>query len=253
MNRLDQLNQSINQKKCIKIIAGINNFDIDNVKQVIMAAEKGGANAVDIAAREDIIKMAKETINLPVFVSSVKPAELAMAMENGADALEVGNFDVLYSKGERISAKEVLDLATETVELVGREMFLSVTIPGHLDISEQIELAKNLEELNVNLIQTEGAATVDTNESGAKGLLQKAHVSIANSIDLIKHTEIPIMTASGLTSITTPLAFATGVSAIGVGSCVNKLNSAIEMTAAVMAIVESVKTKQSSIEDTVSV
>ena len=50
----------------------------------------------------------------------------------------------------------------------------------------------------------------------------------------------PVMTASGITTTTAPLAFASGASAIGVGSCVNKLNSTIAMIAVVRSLVESV-------------
>ena len=46
------------------------------------------------------------------------------------------------------------------------------------------------------------------------------------------------MTASGITTTTAAMAFAAGASAIGVGSCVNKLNSEIEMIAMARAIVE---------------
>ena len=250
MNKREQLRNVISQKRCVKVIAGINNFDIDKVKQIVLAAEKGGANAVDVSAREDIIRMAKETTNLPVFVSSIKPEELAMAAEFGADALEVGNFDVLYQQGMRITSKEVLEITEKTMKLAGKDIFLSVTVPGHLEINEQIQLAQKLEEMGVDLIQTEGAATVEIEAGGARGLVQKAHVSISNTIELVRNTNIPVMTASGITSTTASMAFAAGASAIGIGSCVNKFNSTIEMTAAVMSVVSAVTFTSSVNEET---
>ena len=96
MNKREQLRNLISQKRFVKVIAGIDNFDTEKVKKVVLAAEKGGANAVDVAASEEIIRMTRETTSLPVFVSSINPEELAMAADLGADALEVGNFDVLY-------------------------------------------------------------------------------------------------------------------------------------------------------------
>lgn len=225
----------------VKIIAGIDNFDIENVLKVAKAAEMGGADAVDISARADIIQLVKESCNIPVFVSSVDPEELLMAKENGADALEIGNFDAMYKDGVRISAEEVLEIAEKTIELVGNDVVLSVTVPGHIDIQEQIDLAVRLEEMGVDFIQTEGAATVEVQSAGARGLMEKVLVSVANTMELAKNVSIPIITASGITSNTAPMAFAAGASAIGVGSCVNKLDSEIAMLATVRSIVEAVK------------
>ena len=223
MKRITSFRKDLEAKKAVKIIAGIDNFDIERVRNVVIAADKAGASAVDVAAKEEIIKMAKETTSLPVFVSS-------------------GNFDALYKKGLRMSAEEILDIVKETLSLIGNSsVFVCVTIPGHIDIASQIALAKELEELNIDLIQTEGAATVHTTAEGARALLETAQVSIANTIELVRNVDIPVMTASGLTTTTVPMAIAAGASAVGVGSCVNKLNSQIEMIAAASAIVEAVK------------
>jgi hypothetical protein len=239
MNRIDLFRKDLEAKKAVKIIAGIDNFNVDVVKNVVSAAEMGGASAVDICYNEEIISMVKEMTSLPVFVSSIVPSELANAVRLGADAIEVGNFDALYKKGQRVSAQQVLDIVNETLRLLnGTKTFMCVTVPGHIDISEQISLAMKLEELNIDLIQTEGAATVTPSKNGARGLLQTAEVSISNTIELVRNTSIPVMTASGISTTTAPLAFASGASAIGVGSCVNKLNSTIAMVAAVKSIVE---------------
>ena len=101
-------------------------------------------------------------------------------------------------------------------------------------------MAEKLEEMGIDLIQTEGAATVTPDKSGARGLLQTAEVSISNTIELTRNTSIPVMTASGITTTTAAMAFAAGASAIGVGSCVNKLNSTIAMIAVVKSLVEAV-------------
>ena len=242
MKRITSFRKDLEAKKAVKIIAGIDNFDMDRVRNVVIAADKAGASAVDVAAKEEIIKMAKETTSLPIFVSSIVPQDLAMAVKAGADAIEVGNFDALYKKGMRMSAEEILDIVKETLALIGNSnVFVCVTVPGHIDISSQIALAKELEALNIDLIQTEGAATVHTTAEGARALLETAQVSIANTIELVRNVDIPVMTASGLTTTTVPMTIAAGASAVGVGSCVNKLNSEIEMIAAATAIVEAVK------------
>ncbi len=241
MNRIELFKRHLTEKRAIKVIAGIDNFNEESVKNVINAAEMGGASAVDICFDEKIISMAKSMTSLPVFVSSIVPEELASAVKLGADAIEVGNFDALYRKGQRISAQNVLDIVNETLRLLdGQKTFICVTIPGHIDISEQISLAMKLEELSIDLIQTEGAATVTPDKAGARGLLQTAEVSISNTIELSRNTSIPVMTASGITTTTAPMAFAAGACAIGVGSCINKLNSVIAMIAVVKSLVESV-------------
>lgn len=241
MKRITSFRKDLEAEKAVKIIAGIDNFDMDRVKSVVIAADRAGASAVDVCANEEIIKMAKETTSLPVFVSSIVPEDLAMAVNAGADAIEIGNFDALYKKGMRMSAMEILDIVKETLSLIQKSnVFVCVTIPGHIDVASQISLAKELEAMNIDLIQTEGAATVEAQSQGARGLLETAQVSIANTIELARNVEIPVMTASGLTSTTVPMAFAAGASAVGVGSCVNKLNSEIEMIAAATAIVETV-------------
>ncbi len=240
MKRIDLFKKHLEEKRAVKIIAGIDNFDAENVKNVVLAADKAGASAVDVSASEEIINIAKENTSLPVFVSSIVPEDLAMAVKAGADAIEIGNFDALYKKGMRMSAIEILDIVTETLKLIGKsKVFTCVTVPGHIEIGEQIALAKALEEMNIDLIQTEGAATVEAQSNGARGLLETAQVSIANTIELARNVEIPVMTASGLTPTTVALAFAAGASAVGVGSCVNKLNSLLEMTATASAVVSS--------------
>ena len=249
MKRIDSFKKDLAAKRAVKIIAGIDNFDIDRVKSVVIAADRAKASAVDVSANEEIIKMAKETTTLPVFVSSIVPEDLAMAVKAGADAIEIGNFDALYKKGMRMSAMEILDIVKETLALIKKSnVFVCVTVPGHIAIADQINLAKELEALNVDLIQTEGAATVEAQSEGARGLLETAEVSIANTIELARNVEIPVMTASGLTTTTVPMALAAGASAVGVGSCVNKLKSNIEMIAAATAIVESVESVRGSRE-----
>ena len=249
MKRIDLFKKDLAAKRAVKIIAGIDNFDMDRVKSVVIAADRAKASAVDVCANEEIIKMAKENTSLPVFVSSIVPEDLAMAVKAGADAIEIGNFDALYKKGMRMSAMEILNIVKETLALIKKSnVFVCVTVPGHIAISDQINLAKELEALNIDLIQTEGAATVDAQSEGARGLLETAEVSIANTIELARNVEIPVMTASGLTTTTVPMALAAGASAVGVGSCVNKLKSEIEMIAAACAIVESVESVRGSKE-----
>ena len=236
MSRIESFKRALSEKRAVKIIAGIDNFDVENVKKVVMAASNSGASAIDICADTDIIAMVRQMTDLPLFVSSVVPQELAVIL--GADAVELGNFDALYKKGQTFTASQVLELAKETKELIGNDVFFCVTIPGELEIAEQIELARELEALNIDLIQTEGHFSNETPSNGVRGLIERAELTISNTIELSRNIELPIMTATGINPTTASLAFAAGASAIGCGSCVNKLDSEISMLAVSRSLVE---------------
>lgn len=237
MSRIESFKRALSEKRAVKIIAGIDNFDVENVKKVVMAASNSGASAIDICANPDIIAMARQMTDLPLFVSSIDPQELAHAVALGADAVELGNFDALYKKGQAFTASQVLELAKETKELI-EDTFFCVTIPGELEIAEQIELARALEDLGIDLIQTEGHFSNEAPSNGVRGLIERAELTISNTIELTRNIELPIMTATGINPTTASLAFAAGASAIGCGSCVNKLDSEISMLAVSRSLVE---------------
>lgn len=238
MSRIESFKRALTEKRAVKVIAGIDNFNAESVKKVVLAASNSEASAIDICANPDIIAMARQMTELPLFVSSINPQELAHAVALGADAVELGNFDALYKKGQSFSASQVLNLAKETKELIDSDVFFCVTIPGELEISEQIELARELETLGVDLIQTEGHFSNEAPSNGVRGLVERAELTISNTIELSRNIELPIMTATGINPTTASLAFAAGASAIGCGSCINKLNSEIAMIATSKQLVE---------------
>src|SRR5690242_11071877 len=94
------------QARCaVKAIAGIANFDLENVLQVARAAEAAGVHAVDVAASPAIIKAVREVTTATIFASSVEPQALADAVAAGADVAELGNFDALYDQGLFLGAE----------------------------------------------------------------------------------------------------------------------------------------------------
>lgn len=239
------MNASVNalkaalQNRCaVKVIAGIANLDLDNVLQVVRAAEAAGAQAVDVAAHPEIVKAAKEATQAAVFASSVEPEALAAAVAAGADVVELGNFDALYDQGLFLSAEEVLELATQTVALVQGRALVSITVPGHLTVESQIRLAAQLEALGVDMIQTEGATRVLSSEPTAMSLsaAEKEAITLRNTRALVKATRLPVMTASGITASNVNAAFEAGASAVGIGSYVNKANTEAEMTVRAEAV-----------------
>ena len=252
MTRIDSFKEHLNEKRAVKIIAGIDNFDIENIKKVVTSAEKSGASAVDICAKEEIISQIRSMTDLPIFVSSIVPSELIKAIDLGADAIELGNFDALYKKGMSFSSSDVLSLVKETLSLLdGRETFFSVTIPGEISISEQISLARELESLGIDLIQTEGHFSSESTSEGAKALIERAELTIANTVELSRNIELPIMTATGINPTTAPFAFAAGAAAIGCGSCVNKMDSELSMMATISSLVEIANRNSSKVKELV--
>lgn len=240
MNRISTFKNAMDNRNAVKIIAGIDNFDMNKVRNVVEAATQGGAHAVDICWNKEIFDMTREMTNLPIFVSSIVPSELAEAAEWGADAIELGNYDALTRSGRMVTADEVWSWARETRTLLnGKDVFFCVTIPGHISTTEQIELAHKLESINVDLIQTEGSMTCEHHSTGAMGLMETAMRTMANTMELSANLDnMHIMTASGISVKTIAMAFAAGAHAVGVGSAVNKCDSLISMIATVRSLME---------------
>ncbi len=237
---IDTFKAALKNRAAVKIIAGIANFDVDNVIAVAKATEAAQAHAIDVSADAAVIRAAKANTQAVVFASSVNPAALAAAVAAGADAVELGNFDALYDQGLFLSAADVLTLAQETKALIPAGVMISITVPGHLTLESQIQLAQDLETLGVDLIQSEGAARVLAETPTIKSLnaAEKATVALRNTAALSNAVSIPVMAASGLNADNVAMAFEKGAAAVGIGSYVNKaasLDSMMERAQAVMA------------------
>lgn len=231
-------------KKLVKMIAGIDNTNLENVKAVVLAAEAAGAGAVDVAATPEVVALAKSLTTLPVFASSVDAEALAQAVLAGADVAEIGNFDALYAKGAYFTAQDVLNLTQKTMALLPQGTMISVTIPGHLSLGAQMTLAQELEALGVTMVQTEGASSVVTLSREVKLLSteDKLRRTMENTHAIAQAVRIPVMTASGIDVDNVAQAFAQGASAVGVGSAVNKLATQAEMTEHLSALMHVVQT-----------
>nr|WP_316964503.1 DUF561 domain-containing protein [Acaryochloris sp. CCMEE 5410] len=232
------LQSAVAQRRAIKIISGLNNFDIAHVTAVVKAAEQGGATFVDIAADADLIRTVRQSIQLPICVSAVEPEKFVEAVAAGADLIEIGNFDSFYAQGRQFSAKDVLKMTQQTRALLPT-IALSVTVPHILELDQQVQLAQDLVKAGATLIQTEGGTSSDPSHSGTLGLMEKAAPTLAAAYEISRSVDIPVLCASGLSNVTAPLAIAAGASGIGVGSAVNRLNDPLAMVAAVRSLVES--------------
>jgi hypothetical protein len=225
------------EKNALKIISGLNNFNIDLIQNVVSAASNAGASHVDIACDPNLVRIAKEIGNIPVCVSSIIPKDFVAAVEAGADMIEIGNFDGFYENGIKFTSKDIISMTKETRALLPN-IPLSVTIPHTLSLAEQIELAKELEICGVDIIQTEGKMGVDPASMGVQELIEKAAPALASAYALSRAVRTPIMCSSGLTDVTVSMALASGASGVGVGSMVNRLPSYQQMFLAVQALAQ---------------
>ncbi|NEQ97105.1 MAG: DUF561 domain-containing protein [Cyanothece sp. SIO2G6] len=225
------------EKRALKIISGLTNFDQTNVAAVVNAAELGGATFVDIAASAALVQAIRPLTHLPICVSAVDPKQFVPAVAAGANLIEIGNFDAFYVQGRRFEAVEVLALTQQTRSLLPH-ITLSVTVPHILELDQQVQLAEQLVMAGADIIQTEGGTSSRPSHAGVLGLIEKAAPTLAAAYEISRVVDVPVLCASGLSSVTAPMAIAAGAAGIGVGSAVNKLNSEVAMTAAVRQLAD---------------
>lgn len=239
-----KLQRALDAGKALKIISGLTNFDQERVTATVKAADRGGATFVDIAADPLLVQTARQLTSLPICVSAVEPDKFVMAVEAGADLIEIGNFDAFYAQGRRFEAPEVLDLTYQTRQLLPH-ITLSVTVPHILELDQQVQLALDLVKAGADIIQTEGGVSATPLHAGTLGLIEKAAPTLAATYEISRAVSVPVLCASGISNVTAPLAIAAGAKGVGVGSAINRLDNEVLMVAAVRSIAEALETVKS--------
>ena len=234
------LQKSIQNRSLLKVISGLSNFNPESVFLIAKAAGHGGADLLDIACEPKLVELAVEASSIPVCVSSVEPRLFPNAVQAGASMIEIGNFDSFYPEGRFFSADEVLSLATESRHLLP-EVFLSVTVPHVLPLDSQAQLALDLVDRGVDLIQTEGGTSSHPIRPGTLGLIEKASPTLASTFTIAaalkeSNNDVPVICASGLSEVTVPMAISVGAKGVGIGSAVNKLNTELAMIATIKGL-----------------
>ena len=246
INLLPQtIKEELRNRSLLKVISGLSNYDVKSVKLISEAASLGGADLIDIACKPNLVESAIQISSLPICVSSVVPKSFINAVKAGASIIEIGNYDSFYDQGITFSDEKVLNLTKETKELLPN-IPLSVTVPHTMPIDKQVDLAIKLVGEGADIIQTEGGKNSNPTISGIQGFFEKSLPTLSATYAINQEFKkqsinIPIMSASGLSEITSPLAIACGASAIGVGSAVNKLDTLVSMIAVVRGLKESLK------------
>jgi len=204
---------SFEEPPFLKVIAGIENFDSKNIRNVAQAAD-GKALAIDLSADEASVRWVKANTDLTIFVSSLDPEVLSQSIDWGTDWVELGNFQPIYDRGALINPEMVMTWTEQLVSLVKGQAGICVTIPGILGLDEQIELAQKVEAAGADLLQIE-------NISG-----DLSHVA-----PIREAVSIPVMVSGLLNHENMQIALATGVDAIGVGGAIRKAGDETAMSA----------------------
>ena len=245
-SRIDRLPGALQaalvERRALKVIAGLTNFDAASVERIARAAGRGGADLLDIACDPELVKLAAEASGLPICVSAVDPELFPAAVAAGAAMVEIGNYDAFYPLGRVFDAEEVLAITRRTRELLG-DVVLSVTVPHGLPLDQQEQLAVDLVAAGADIIQTEGGTSAKPFSAGSLGLIEKAAPTLAAAHSISRalvaaDSSAQVLCASGLSAVTLPLAIAAGASGVGVGSAVNKLNDELAMVAVVRSLRE---------------
>jgi deoxyribose-phosphate aldolase len=245
-SRIEQLPSALQaalaDRRLLKVIAGLTNFDAASVERISRAAGQGGADLIDVACDPELVQLAATVSGLPICVSAVDPELFAAAVAAGAAMVEIGNYDAFYPLGRIFDAAEVLELTRRTRELLP-EVVLSVTVPHGLPLDQQEQLAVDLVTAGADIIQTEGGTSAKPFSAGSLGLIEKAAPTLAAAHSISRAlvesgSAAPVLCASGLSAVTVPMAIAAGAAGVGVGSAINKLNDPLAMVAVVRGLRE---------------
>jgi hypothetical protein len=245
-SRLDQLPSALQaalvERRLLKVIAGLTNFDAAAVERISQAAGQGGADLIDVACDPALVSLAAEASGLPICVSAVEPELFPAAVAAGAAMVEIGNYDAFYPQGRIFDAAEVLELTCRTRALLP-QVVLSVTVPHVLPLDQQEQLAVDLVAAGADIIQTEGGTSAKPFSAGTLGLIEKAAPTLAAAHAISRALaaagcDAPVLCASGLSAVTLPLAIAAGAAGVGVGSAVNRLEDPLAMVAVVRGLRE---------------
>lgn len=226
-----QLMKLLEEKKLLKVISGMENFNEENIKMVVNAANTGSAQSVDISADSDNIKWVKENYTgLIVFVSSLSTAMLIKAREYGADVLELGNYDAVYTQGKKVSKEEVVELTRELRSKTNAP--ICITIPGNIEIEEQVDLAVQIQAAGADIIQVENL---------------KRESEYENAKAIVKAVQIPVLLSGRIDSTNIEKALSTGVNAIGIGTAINSKPDISSMVDEVKASMKAFKISKVSV------
>ena len=238
-----KLKENLKKKKVIKIISGLSNFNLASIIKTIKAAEISGATYIDVASNPKLVKVLKSTTNLPICVSSIEPKDLYCCLLAGADILELGNYDVFYSKGISFSAFQIVNLVNE-IKSFSKDKLLCVTIPHNLLLQDKVYLAQTLYKAGVVMVQTEGSIAKNKSFSSHESLIlqttNSSSSALSTSYAISKYTDMPVIASSGINSVSAPIAISYGASGVGICSSLSNYNSIFQKVDYINQVISSI-------------
>lgn len=233
------INAACRNRQAFKIILGLNNFNLKDIVAKVKAAEVGGATYIDVAANPTLVREICQISSIPICVSSIHVDDLIECCQAGAHMVEIGNFDIFYERAIKFSSGQVVDLVLEVMKKIPK-VPICATVPHHLDLKCQIQLAIRLESIGVTMIQTEGISSKCHKENYLLNSLKNASSALSSTLAIANSVNVPVITASGINSLTAPIAIAYGASGIGIASFLNTFSDPLELSDQIYSIASSV-------------
>lgn len=231
-----RLYDHLNEKKAVKVIAGLNNTNISEIAKIAQAAELADASYIDVCANTKVVKFLRSMSRLPICISSLEPLDIYNCVVAGADIVEVGNYDSFYERGTYISSDDIIKLVKEIKNLIN-DTLICVTVPYYLSLDEQIDLAYKLESIGIDILQTEGlyfnsySKCLFNNDKNFSQIdcSNTLSTSLLSTYVIAQNVKLPVITASGLTDVFAACTNFYGSSGVGIGSAIRKRKSVLEM------------------------
>lgn len=211
MSLSSKIINEIDEKQVIKVVTGLNNFNVNKIMQRVKAAEVAKATYVDLAANPTILNEIRKKSQIPMCVSSIDFNELYSCFHAGANLLEIGNFGAFYKNKITLSNQHILYLADKLITKVPN-IPICVTIPCYLSLLSQTSLAKQLQDIGVHLIQTEGYGYYI--KLPLIRSFKNAYLSLSLTYVLSKTVHTPLISAYNINSLSAPVAISCGASAV---------------------------------------
>lgn len=257
----EKLKSSFIQRKAVKVISGIDNFNMNKILKIIHACEISQATYIDVVANPKVVSFIKSISSLPICVSSIDPKLLYKSVLVGADLVEIGNFDIFYKNGIYLSSDQVINIARQTRHLLPCTD-ICVTIPHTMTLYEQINLATKLEHLGINLLQTEGSIShaarnklygVKTLKDNILYSASTASAALSSVYAISKATNLPVIASSGINALSASIALSYGASGVGLRSAIDKFENIVDMSCYIDELMFSISQNLSNFEQNESI
>lgn len=237
------LKEKFLMRQVVKVVAGLSNFNINNVINRVKATEIAGATYVDIAANSSFVSLVTSLTSIPVCVSSINPRDLYKCVLVGASIVKIRNFDIFYSKKMYFFPKQVIKIAQETKNLLNYTS-ICITIPHNLLLEQQIELVVDLKAIGIECVRTKGFSTknyiVNEKNSFVSDIIYTSSSTLSLIYAILNFIGIPIIMASRINTISTPIDISYRASGLGIGFILNSLKNVYKMNNWIKEVIASI-------------